>query len=60
MDDTTRTILQAAANMLRDNGIARVREARSIEERECANSALLASVTIEQYIAQVDNLDRPF
>lgn len=60
MDHTTVTILQAASNILREEGLRRVREASALGDRECANSALLASVTIDQYLAQADNLNRPF
>ena len=60
MESTTKTILVAASNILRDEGISRAGEAVGLTERECANSALLASVTIEQFLKQADDLDRPF
>ena len=60
MDDMARKMLTAAANMLRTEGIQRVHDASDMDERACANSALLASVTIEQFLKQADDLDRPF
>ncbi len=55
-----RTILVAAAAILRDDGIERVRAAETLEERFCANAALRASVDIEGYLDRVDALERPF
>ena len=60
MDTTTCTILAAAANILRDEGLRRAAEARTLDERHCANSALQASVTTEQFLKQADDLERPF
>lgn len=51
------TILQAAAAILRDAGIERVRTAVSLAERRCANDALLAAVTIEHYLEQSAFID---
>ena len=58
--DVELTILRAAENLLREAGINLVREATLLEERECANAALLASVNIADYLRRADALDRPF
>jgi len=50
------TILQAAQAILREQGLERVRQAASLEERMCANQALLAAVCIEDYLRRVDEL----
>lgn len=54
------TILQAAQAILREQGLERVRTAGNLEERMCANAALVASVSIEDYLNRVDALERPF
>lgn len=58
--DTTTTILQAAANLLRDDTLERVRSATSDTERQLVTIGLLASMTIDKYLQLVDDVERPF
>lgn len=60
MTDTERTILQAAANLLRDDAIQRAQSPSSTAEADCIADALLACVAVEKYLRTLADLDRPF
>ena len=60
MSDHDRTILKAAASILRDDALDRARQATTDDERRAVNEALLGHICIERYLAALDDLDRPF
>lgn len=59
--DTERTIITAAANLLREKGIELARNERSSpDERDAANACLLACVNADAALSALGRLDIPF
>ena len=58
--ETEQTILRAACNLLREQGVELARVATFEDQRRAANAALLASINIDEYLRMLPELDRPF